>query len=189
MRRGTPDDLLSATLRLFEERERFAQVVKKLPVTLCHRDMIPSNAFVRWMPRAGHATGEAEMVAIDWQHIGIDTLGRDLGSLVPSGVHRLEVDADQLPEIDAVAFEAYLDGLREVGWQGDTRRIRLAYCATSALRYGLIPAGVLASREGMTERIERTIGRPIEDWLDAWVQMQRFVMRLADEARELMGIV
>jgi len=62
---------------------------------------------------------------------------------VPDSVFDLFVPAARLPEYAARAYEAYLHGLRESGWRGDERAVRLAVCA-SAVKYDWLTALSLA---------------------------------------------
>jgi hypothetical protein len=61
-------------------------------------------------------------------------LGEDIGNLVPDSVFDLFVPAEALPELDEAVFGGYVSGLREAGWQGDERLVRLGMRA-SAVKY------------------------------------------------------
>jgi hypothetical protein len=97
----------------------------------------------------------AETVAYDRALVGVGPLGCDLGQLVPLSVHAQDVDPRRLPEVDAVAFPAYLAGLREASWAGAAALARFGYCACAALRYGLLLAAVECVDAGFQEQAER----------------------------------
>jgi hypothetical protein len=180
VRRGVPADLLARQTALRAAWDSLAAALARLPQTLCHRDATTRNVVVRRGP-----DGAAETVAYDWALVGVGPLGRDAGQLVPSGVHARDVDPRRLPEVDAVAFPAYLAGLREAGWAGAAALARFGYCACGAIRYGLLLVAVDLVDAGFRARAERSFGLPSEALLDLLVAEQRFLMDLGDEARAL----
>jgi hypothetical protein len=182
VRRSTPDDLLPRMRRLFDDRPLLLATLDQLPRVLCHRDLIPSNLFLR-----RDAGGGLETVIVDWEGVGIEHIGRDIGSLVPAGVHSFDIDPAHLPAIDATAFTAYLQGLRDAGWTGDPRPARVGYAISAALRYGLMVVGILAVDESRRQTLERSFGHPFEEIVDVFVDEQRFIMDLVDEARTLLA--
>jgi len=84
---------------------------------------------------------------------------------------------------------AFLEGLREAGWQGDARGARFAYAATSPLTYSIGYLFVIDSLldVGWQAQSEQTWGRSAEEVLDWWASRIRFSLELADEARGLLG--
>jgi hypothetical protein len=184
VRRGVPGDLLARQEALRAARDSLEAALARLPQTLCHLDATTRNVLVR-----RRADGVAETVAIDWALVGVGPLGRDVGQLVPSGVHRRDLDPRRLPEADAAAFPAYLAGLREAGWAGDAALARFGYCAGGALRYGLYLVAVDAVDAGFRERAARAFGLPIEALLDLLVAEQRFLLDLGEEALALLPAV
>jgi hypothetical protein len=184
VRRGVPDDLLARQVALRAARDPLDAALVRLPQTLCHHDATTRNVVVR-----RRADGAAETVAFDWAMVGVGPLGRDLGQLVPSGVHRRDVDPQRLPEVDAAAFPAYLGGLRAAGWDGDAALARFGYCACGAIRYGLTLVAVDAVEAGFREQVERAFDLPIEALLDLLVAEQRFLMDLGEEALALLPAV
>ncbi|GAA2210970.1 hypothetical protein GCM10009850_064290 [Nonomuraea monospora] len=79
------------------------------------------------------------IVLLDWAFAGDGALGEDVGNYVPDSVFDLYVPAARLPELDAAVCGGYLRGLREAGWRGHERLVRLAVCA-SAVKYDwLVP--------------------------------------------------
>ena len=60
---------------------------------------------------------------------------------MPAGAHSSDIDPRRLHEVDAVAFPAYVQGLRDSGWDGNERLVRFGYCASATFRYGLMQIG------------------------------------------------
>lgn len=125
VRDNFPDGLGRGLIRLHEEREWFFSLMERLPRTLCHLDVWPNNLF---------AKEDGTFTLVDWSFVGEGVLGEDIGNLVPDSVFDLFVLADALPELDEAVFRGYVSGLREAGWEGDVRLVRLGMCA-SAVKY------------------------------------------------------
>jgi hypothetical protein len=131
-----PAGLRHAMVRLRHDREWFLQVMESLPRAFCHLDMWPANV---------RADGSGTAL-FDWAFAGDGALGEDLGNYLPDSVFDLFVPAARLPEYAVAAYDAYLHGLRESGWTGDERCVRLAVCA-SAVKYDWL-TGLMLARAG-----------------------------------------
>jgi len=122
--------LRGALLRLHGSRERLLAVMEELPRTVCHLDVWPKNLI--------REPGGA-IRFLDWAFAGDGALGEDIGNLIPDSVFDLLLHRDLLDELDARLTSAYLKGLRESGWNGDARLVRLGICA-SAVKYDWLTA-------------------------------------------------
>jgi hypothetical protein len=131
--RHFPTDLRDDLRRLRADRENLLRWVEAAPQTFAHLDVWPDNLF-----DAG-----SELVLIDWGFAGIGSAGEDIGNLVPDSVFDLRHPAALLHDLDRTVFAGYLAGLREAGWSGDERLIRLAMTA-SACKYDWIAGATLA---------------------------------------------
>ncbi|MEV7063050.1 aminoglycoside phosphotransferase [Streptomyces collinus] len=129
-----PPGLREDMVRLHHDREWFLTVMESLPRTLCHLDQWPANV------RSG---GAGTSVLLDWAFTGDGALGEDLGNYLPDSVFDLFVPAAELPGLAKAAYDAYVHGLRESGWRGDERLVRLGVCA-SAVKYDWLTALMLA---------------------------------------------
>ncbi|GEM_PF-3390301 len=92
-------------------------------------------------------------------------------------------------ELSAVAWQGYLQGLREADWQGDERRARLGYAASAVLRWGLFPGWVLQMATDAQRRTQREsrLGRPAEEIVASLGAATRLLLALAAEARALIA--
>jgi hypothetical protein len=126
VRDNFPSGLRRGLVRLHEERERFFSLMERLPRTLCHLDVWPNNLFAR---------KDGTFTLVDWSFVGEGALGEDIGNLVPDSVFDLFVPARKLAVLEREVFGGYLSGLRQAGWDGDERMVRLGMCA-SAVKYG-----------------------------------------------------
>ena len=125
VRDNFPDGLRPGLVCLHEERERFFSLMERLPRTLCHLDVWPKNLFAR---------NDGNFAVVDWSFVGEGALGEDVGNLVPDSVFDLFWSARHLPDLDREVFAGYISGLRQAGWRGDERLVRLGMCA-SAVKY------------------------------------------------------
>jgi hypothetical protein len=181
--RAYPGDVVEGLLHLWAEREVFLDALDCLPQTLCHMDAFRRNLFIRRT-----TDGRDQTVAIDWANMGTGAIGEELVPLVAASLGE-DVPIDRAVELDKVAFDGYLEGLRQAGWGGDQRIVRLGYAAASAMRYTFILVTIwlnIARDESREARWERTVGVSIEDWADHGRELTRFLLGLAAEARELL---
>ena len=183
MRRFFPEATGERLARVWAERERYFGVLDRLPQVFSHFDYKRSNLFLR----LGEG-GQRQVVAVDWGDCGVGALGGDLGLLVGGSSAFGDFDSAEVADLDAVTFEAYVQGLREEGWQGDLDLVRVAYCAWFVLYFGVImPAWIeLLLAEENRELVMRVFRHPLDELPEHWVLLCEYSLDLADEARRLM---
>jgi len=183
IRRWLPGDASDRYFRLWEERELYLDALDRLPHTLCHFDIFRRNLFARRTSEGDHQT-----IAIDWAFAGKGALGEELVPLILASVMFFEVGLDKAQALEEIALEGYLKGLRDVGWRGDPRQVRLGYAAAGSLRYKFNDAGrwlALVLDENLHPMVLQMWGRPIDEVIDFSAQFACLSDRLADKAREL----
>jgi hypothetical protein len=116
--------------RLVANRERLLSIMERLPRTRGHLDV--------W---AGNTTRRVDgtVALFDWSFTGDAAFGEDVGNQVPDGVFDLFWPAERVGELDEAVCQAYLDGLRSGGWEGDPRTVRLGMTAASVKYAWLLP--------------------------------------------------
>jgi len=186
IRRWFPGDTSDGLFRVWTELDSFLETLGQLPHTVCHQDTFRRNLFARRT-----AEGNYRTVAIDWSDPGWNAVGFEINTLVVGGVLFFEVDFARVRELEDVAFEGYLEGLRDAGWRGDPREVRLGYAASSLRYYLGSTAGTLPMvlDENLHGYLEQGLGRPIEECCDHWARVGSYLSALIDEARELMDIL
>jgi hypothetical protein len=120
LRRACPPRILDDFLARWDERKMVLSALDRLPHTLCHFDPFRRNLFARC-----GCDGRYDTVGIDWANTGIGALGWDIHILVASTLAWREIDVSRTRELDCIAFEGYLEGLKDAGWEGDPRQVRL----------------------------------------------------------------
>jgi len=181
--RWLPGDASDRLFRLWEERELYLDALDRLPQTLCHLDLFRRNLFARKT-----ADGDDQTVVIDWAFAGRGAIGEELAPLVLASFALFEVDLAQTQALEEIVFEGYLEGLRDAGWRGDPRQVRLGYSAAS-LRHRcgeLERVMALILDESQHAWAEQVFGCPMEEIEDHWAQVGSLIDPLTDEARELM---
>jgi hypothetical protein len=186
MNRFFPPHVVEGIFRLWDERKMFLDTVDRLPQTVNHRDAFRRNLFGRRGP-----DGNEQTVVIDWEDVAAGPIGEELVSLVVLGPVTREVALDAVQEFEAHVFRHFLDGLRDSGWDGDPRVVRLGYTA-ACLRYALglttILQGMALDESRHAEQEKRT-GQSIGEIADHWAEILRFILDRIAEARGLMSVV
>lgn len=115
--------------RLHHDRGRFYAMAARCPRTLCHLDVWPANLARRH---------DGTFVLFDWAFCGDGALGEDIANLIPDAIFDLLYPTEDLEDITHAVEAAYLVGLREGGWDGDERWVRLGMRAAAAKYHWLV---------------------------------------------------
>ena len=173
-------------LGLWAEREFFFSLLAHLPQTLCHMDAFRRNLFT-----CENGDGSARMVAVDWSFTGPEAVGTEILYLTAGSLGFFEVEIEKAEELDEIVFEGYIEGLRDLGWCGDPRQVRLAY-ATASLRYALGTLGpilhVLIDEE-FYPHTQQIVNCTIEELADCWGKIFQWFFTCLDEARSIARIL
>jgi len=116
--------------RFWDEIEHFLALEDGLPPTWCHGDGAPTNFKLRQAP-----DGSIQLLALDWALTNIGVLGKDFAQIIYGCYDGF--DASTWEDVQQILFESYLMGLREMGWQGDERPVRLGTALTVLIHYGI----------------------------------------------------
>ena len=137
IRRTWPAQLRQGWAELFTRRAELLSVVEQLPRTRSHLDVWVANQIRR---------PEGEVVLLDWAFVGDGAVGEDLGNHIPDAVFDLFWPAEELPALEDACFGSYLAGLREGGWRGRERDVRLAMTASCVKYVWLLPLMLTKAR-------------------------------------------
>ncbi len=168
--------------QLWAEREWLYGVIERLPQVFSHQDCQRRNLFTR----RGEDRHD-ELVAIDWAQCGLGPLGAELNHLVGMSALLLEWPPARVRELEAVAFENYLEGLREAGWLGNPEMIRLGFVAYLAAFVGCALPGATAwwcSVDNRQSALDQ-FGASEEELFWQWLPLYDYALDCADEARQL----
>jgi len=161
------DDLL---FHAWGDRHRWLDLLDRLPQSICHHDAFRRNMFAQ-----RQADSSFETVLIDWSYAGQGAIGAEVVPLVLGTVGFLEVDLSQARELERIVLDGYVQGLRDVGWQGAPWQVEMGYLA-SGNRYGLgsvkeiLP---LMLEDPPPVDVQAVYGCSVEELLDYWNEMWR----------------
>tara|TARA_Y100001978_G_C23674487_1_gene425618 strand:- start:420 stop:1685 length:1266 start_codon:yes stop_codon:yes gene_type:complete len=161
--------------------EIITRIFGKIPQSFCHMDAHRGNLFSR------EVNGENVTIAIDWAFAGINPLGTDLKTLVYHSIGFMYVDVEDAYELDVLSFDSYLQGLKDVGWNGDYLEIRYGYLMVSMMtfiRYACIIPHLLADKE-RHKFFERITGCPFVEAHEKMIKHWSFLLDLGEEALKL----
>jgi hypothetical protein len=130
IRETWPSGLRDGWRRLLAHRDDLLAAMEGLPRTRSHLDVWVSNE----IRRPG-----GQVVLLDWAFVGDGAVGEDLGNHIPDAVFDLFWPAERLGDLDRACFDAYLSGLREAGWRGSDRDVRLGVVASCVKYTWLLP--------------------------------------------------
>jgi hypothetical protein len=187
LRQCFPPQSISRIRQLWAERETYLAALDRLSQTICHHDAFRRNLFAR-----RGSDGTEQTVAVDWAFLGVGAVGAEVAPLVLGSLLFFEVTDADPHELVETALVEYMTGLRETGWDGDARAVRLGFLATAALLYTVGPVGlVVAELSDPTQypALERGLGRSMAETVENWVKLQGFQFALADEAQRLLTVM
>lgn len=133
--RNFPPELREAATWLHSVRNRLYDLAERVPRTLCHLDFWTKNLILR---------EDGSLALLDWAFVGDGALGEDIGNMVPDAAFDHFVAAALLRDLHEAVLDAYTEGLRGGGWEGDARLVELGMCA-SAVKYDWLTPWMLAS--------------------------------------------
>ena len=185
LERAFPAETRDPFRRVWAARDRLRHRQRGLPRTVCHFDPTPGNLFARESDE-GWAT-----IAIDWEFCGAGPLGADAALLVAASPVAGHADVELLDDLDGCVFDAYLDGLRDTGWNGDAAQVRAGYLSTM-LTHWLESIGNVREPyldPGTAEVFQRLFGVSREAWLDRMGERTRFLSGTVAEAFDALDAV
>jgi hypothetical protein len=182
MHRLFPSDRVDFLMHMWAEHEDYLNALDRMPPTLCHGDAFRRNLFARATPSGTFQTG-----LIDWASVGMGWAGSEIGSLVRSTLVFGEVGWSEANELDRIAFQGYLEGLRDAGWRGDPRRVRFGFVAPFAVAFLRRPGAIFRRFVDGAEQppVGEVLSLSPEERLDLAGEYIHFVFGLGQEAREL----
>jgi hypothetical protein len=163
-----PPSATELLLKVWDRRRELYEALDALPQSVSHQDLHPRNAFLRG------SGGTAQTVAIDWAFTGWSPLGAELAALLGASLAFFETDGGEADELERLCLDAYVDGLRHVGWQGNRDDVYLGYLASVVLRFMVGSAGpvlTFALDPSLDPVVEQIFGHPKPELLSRWRQV------------------
>ena len=179
LRSSFPRSITNEILQLWASHDALLRTLDGLPRTFCHLDAYRPNLFIR-----RDAQGSNQTVAVDWVFTGIASVGEEIANLLAASLIWFESDAAEARSLDEAVFSGYLNGLRDAGWQEDSRLVRLGYTAACALRWGVVGLWWLQDLGDPTKQagLENHWNRPLAELVSQWARTTNYILGLAQEA-------
>ena len=124
-----PPENAQSIFEIWEERHRYYDILQSLPQTLCHMDYYSENLL--------KSSTNSQFTVLDWAFLSYGAIGEELAALVTASLGFRRLDWKQAHALETRALAGYLEGLRDVGWEGDASLVFKGYAAASAIRFGM----------------------------------------------------
>ena len=103
--------------------------LNQLPRVLAHQDFWQKNLFLE-----RKSNGQIKLTAIDWQFISISGIGEDLGRFYGLCMSKRNIPQESFASFKDLLFNAYIEGLRAEGWEGEKNLPLFGFYAATAVR-------------------------------------------------------
>ena len=103
--------------------------LERLPRVLAHQDLSQMNMLI-----VKNDFETDRLVLIDWQFMSISGVGEDLAKMFGVNMSLGIIPPERYGAFQNSLFNAYIAGLKDMGWQGDEALARYGYCLGTALR-------------------------------------------------------
>ena len=122
MRAFLPGEWSDQLVQLAAELRPLVKLATQTDIGICHGDCHPNNLY----PMKDTA-GQTHTVAIDWEQVGQDYLGLDVGHMLSAPIKWLYVTPEEVESLVEPVFDAYVEGLHMAGWHGDIDLVQTSY--------------------------------------------------------------
>lgn len=156
--------------------------LQQLPRVLAHQDLSQMNMLL--VPKE---SSESHLVLIDWQFMSISGIGEDLGKLFGVNMSLGIIPPTQYQMYQDSLFTSYIDGLREVGWQGDARMAQYGLCLSTALRSVWEVPQFLSILSKLEEEPNNAKLREELNQLDSIIKIHKKLIAEADSLRGVLA--
>lgn len=103
--------------------------LERLPRVVAHQDLSQMNMLL-----VKNDLEPDRLVLIDWQFMSISGVGEDLAKMFGVNMSLGIILPERYGAFQNSLFNAYIAGLKDMGWQGDEGQARYGYCIGTALR-------------------------------------------------------
>ncbi len=164
---------------LWPKAQSVVGAIESLPRSIAHNDMYVRNMFATQDRRITYA--------FDWASLGYSATGADGGGTAGASLTWSHEEAMLVGGIEPQMFEAYVEGLRSVGWDGSRDDVRLGYLATVTMYVaGLVPCLYHVGLDGpQADRWLNRFAATKDEALEQAVERLHSFLPLIDEAAEL----
>lgn len=116
--------------------------IELLPRVFAHQDVHGDNIFVEQLNHTD------SLVAIDWQFACISGVGEELGRMFGYALIKNKIPMSRMEVYKEELFYHYVQGLRDLGWDGNSRLVRFGFTASASLRFIMVMDKLLSNLKG-----------------------------------------
>lgn len=117
------------------------ETLELLPRVFAHQDVHSDNIFLEKL------NGRDSLIAVDWQFASISGVGEELGRMFGYALLKKKIPVNKAAEYKEELFLSYTQGLRDVGWDGNSKLARFGFTTTASLRFAMVIDKLLSSLE------------------------------------------
>ncbi|GAA0384850.1 phosphotransferase [Paenibacillus motobuensis] len=158
--------------------------LQQLPRVLAHQDLSQMNMLL--VPKE---SSESHLVLIDWQFMSISGIGEDLGKLFGVNMSLGIIPPSQYQLYQNSLFTSYIEGLREMGWQGDARMAQYGFCLSTALRSVWEVPQFFSILSKLEEEPNNTKLREKLNQLDSIIKIHKKLIEEADSLKRALSAI
>ncbi|WP_096271470.1 oxidoreductase family protein [Paucisalibacillus globulus] len=166
----TIDTILKTYLDLRQNEKKYLNKLNNLPRVLSHQDLSKQNMYI--------SNKSQRLILIDWQFLSISGLGEDIGRLFGLAISQDDIPITKAWEYQEQLFNSYLNGLKQVGWNGNPLLVRYGFCVAVAFRS-------IWEVPKLTKIIAQNSPARYGDEIDKYTQIVLLQLRFAEEAADI----
>ncbi|MFD1139017.1 hypothetical protein [Paenibacillus sp. PDC88] len=117
------------------------ETIELLPRVFAHQDVHWDNIFIE------QVNGIDSLLAIDWQFASISGVGEELGRMFGYALTKNKIPVNKVEEYKEELFQNYLQGLRDQGWEGNSKLVRFGFIASASLRFIMVIDKLISNLE------------------------------------------
>lgn len=117
------------------------EILELLPRVFAHQDVHWDNIFIEQL------NGSDSLIAIDWQFASISGVGEELGRMFGYALLKKKIPINKVAEYKEELFLNYMQGLRDAGWDGNSKLVRFGFTASASLRFIMVIDKLLSNLE------------------------------------------
>ncbi|KNF07598.1 choline/ethanolamine kinase [Gottschalkia purinilytica] len=168
-------------IKLWNDSPFLLDKLETLSETFCHLDAFRRNMFF---------SQDNILTLIDWSYAGKGIIGTDISDLASASFSMFETNLSKPNDLFDIILESYIDGLKDVGWNGSYEKIKFAFYTISALKYGCLLMWLPNISDKTSYKIWEQISKhSMEEYIHQQGILVSYLLSLSDEARKLYEII
>ncbi|MBM7569506.1 hypothetical protein [Paenibacillus sacheonensis] len=153
------------------------ETIELLPRVFAHQDVHWDNIFIE------QVNGIDTLLAIDWQFASISGVGEELGRMFGYALIKNKIPVNKVEEYKEELFQNYLQGLRDQGWDGNSKLVRFGFIASASLRFIMVMDKLISNLEEDDRKNQKEKSRHLLLVAQALLELAEESWKLRSELR------